>query len=1049
MKHILNLEESNSELNEIFLKINESNTILFLGAGASIGEKKYLSKHIIEFYESKIGKNLNEPDITKWIDVLSENDDFSRTDFDNFVVDIIKKLEVTESHKIIASLPWREIITTNFDLLIEEAFDEVNKFSDKNLDLFTVRRLNDFFHKTANSELKYIKLNGCIKDKSIYPLAFSSADFSNLKKFYKAVLNDLKSLSPRIQFLTIGYSFADTFGRNLLERFDSYDYRDKKWILNVDPHPNEEMYSYLLSKKVRVIKCTMEEFFSKYKEWERTSAEAIIKKNKLSVLNSNNNHIKINYRLLLNLQGVVNQLNRNRNENFIKKIDFYRGEEPNYQIVIRNVDVIKSKQIIESTEKIINVSKNSTSSFIPIFYISGEFGIGKSTFTYRLIHELEKLTNFDLVSFEIIDLIRVRKVDIYDLVKSCNSKNFILLCDEIEIESNFKKMVDLQRDLSIEQINDCNLFILAPIRENILEKHRLERSTPNSHVLNINGKYDVEEINDLLNKLKEQNLISFRDINEKNKLIKKIKEDYNSDSFLSLMSTITSGSHEKYLFSCYEQLSNETKSAFIYIALLHRYKISFPASWLKKIVKMDWEEFTTKVINAEGKGILVQTTPTSNGTIPDLYFSTKHPLIAQKLIEMILPNIDKQFSKYIAILKNVEYGIVNSYTSISLLKVLSKSGDFSKTQVNKFYDTAYLNLLDDPFFLLHYTINLQSRNTKENLEKGIRLLLYAETLFENRNHRFIHRRAVLNFSLAKLFYKLETEVSKSKYYLIESEELFKVKLLLDPFSSFSYYDYINYLIWKLENIILEDDDILKIQILIGELFDIANKTVTDNLAKIQLLITSYAKYIETITKGFDYENYLLGMYEQIDLRPFACILLFSFYEEKNNSSKCRYYLKELESMTDNFEVVKFLFKIYGRKIYDANVRVNLFNLIRNNSQLEEDNPLRYSYISFVLESYNLNFSLGRDFLSNIKNKYHKLNPEFKNIWSNSEGTPIIFKGMIVSSRNGRYKNIKIIEFQQTTRLIKGDYNQYSIGTMVSVKLHFFLYGIIAEIIEDN
>lgn len=125
MEHILNLESQSNELNSIFLKIKEANTILFLGAGASVGEKRYLSKEIIEYYESKISKHLNELNITKWLDILSADENFSRTHFDNFVQEILQKLIVTEAHKIMAKIPWREIITTNYDLLVERAFDEI------------------------------------------------------------------------------------------------------------------------------------------------------------------------------------------------------------------------------------------------------------------------------------------------------------------------------------------------------------------------------------------------------------------------------------------------------------------------------------------------------------------------------------------------------------------------------------------------------------------------------------------------------------------------------------------------------------------------------------------------------------------------------------------------------------------------------------------------------------------------------------------------------------------------------------------------------------
>ena len=105
MEHILDIEKQAEELNAIFLKIKESNTILFLGAGASVTEKRYLSKEVIEYYESKIGKQLKEPNITKWLDILSADDSFSRTQFDNFVQDLLQKLVVTDAHKIMVGIP--------------------------------------------------------------------------------------------------------------------------------------------------------------------------------------------------------------------------------------------------------------------------------------------------------------------------------------------------------------------------------------------------------------------------------------------------------------------------------------------------------------------------------------------------------------------------------------------------------------------------------------------------------------------------------------------------------------------------------------------------------------------------------------------------------------------------------------------------------------------------------------------------------------------------------------------------------------------------------
>ena len=1047
MDHILDIEKQAGELNAIFLKIKESNTILFLGAGASVGEKRYLSKEIIEYYESKIGKHLRESNITKWLDILSADDSFSRTDFDNFVQDLLQKLTVTESHKVMAGIPWREIITTNYDLLIERAFDEITASSQKVYDLKPIRSQKQYNYRESNTEVRFVKLNGCISDKSLYPLAFSSDDFRKLSSFYKLVLNDLKNISHDIQFLSMGYSFTDDFGKELLDKFDSYNFRDKRWILNVDPFPNENALAYYKKNKICIIKCSFQDFFLKYKEWETNNADIVVKKKGLSLSNSKDHHISVAPQLLLSLDGIVKQLNTHTRERFIKEEEYYKGDEPNFGVITRGLDVIKTKFTQTFTEEIQKVVNDKKGTFIPIFFISGDFGIGKSTFTLRLIYELEKQADLDLVAFEIVDFNKARKEHLIELIKTMKAKNFIFFCDEIEIESYFKSLIEIQRDISIEQFQDCNIFFIAPIRENILEKFKLNRSVPNSHELKISGEFTTEEIEDLLEKLKKSNLIDFRDASEKKRLVSKIMQEYNSDSFVALMASITSGRHENDLIHCYNQLSKEAQQAFLYTALLHKHKLLMPASWLKQNIKMDWDEFIVKIIKAEGKGILIQESVPSHGAQPDLYFKTKHPLIAERLVNRFIPNKDKQFQFYEQMLKQIEYGQTTSYLASNLLKALSRNSEYNNTQIDKLYDAGYTKLSDDPYFLLNYAINLQSRKTKASVKKAIDHIIYAEGLLDYRNHRFIYRRAVLNFELAKLYFEEENHLNYTIFYIKEAEDLFILKQLHDPFSAFSYVDYIKLIIWQLEYIEYDIEDVMQKQILIEDMFDLANRTVTDDLDRIDNLQTSYAEYLNKRIDNKEYKQYLDELYQNARLRPYACILLYNYYFQKEEFEKCGLYFSEMESMQDNFEVIKFLFKIYGRNLHYANTRVKLLRLSRENTQLEKDNPLRFYYFKFIAESYNFNYYEGKNFLNNIKTKYHNLNPEFHYEWKDAEGEVLIFDAIVVKKSGERFKAIKISSIQLTAKLVKGSYDKFAVGTAVKVKLHFYLYGLMAEIIQ--
>lgn len=562
--------------------------------------------------------------------------------------------------------------------------------------------------------------------------------------------------------------------------------------------------------------------------------------------------------------------------------------------------------------------------------------------------------------------------------------------------------------------------------------------------MNLQGAFEESEVDELLEKLKQAELIKFRDLNEKTQIKKKVLKEYNADSFISLMSLITSGKHEADLISCYNELSEHAKKAFLLTALLHKYKLLMPASWLKQNISMDWNEFEEKVVKAEGKGILIQEIVKSNGTQPDLYFRTKHPLIAERLVDKFMPSKDKQFTTYDRMLRVIEPSITNSYLVNNLLKAFIRGNVFNSQQINKLFVAANTKLSEDPYFLFNFAMNLQKQRTIESIKKGISLLLYAESLLEKRNHRFIHRRACLNFDLAKL-YNESGHQSYVQFYLDEAKDLFTVKQRLDPCSAYSYVDYIKLLIWELNNLALEEEETLEIQIKVEWLFEYANSTVTSNLESISKLHTDYAGYISKISEDSDYSVYLSNLYDDVTLRPYACILLCNFYLQREEYDTYKEYIHEMEDLyIDNHEIIKYLFHYYGAHLYIPEIRVKLLQLARENPNLEEEMPFRYNFYNFISEFYNNNYSEGKRFLSNLRNKY-TINPTFHYIWSDSDGKEMTFNAKIRESYNG-FKEIKISTMQLKVRLIKGDYSKYSIGDAVKVKLHFYMYGLLAEII---
>jgi len=547
--------------------------------------------------------------------------------------------------------------------------------------------------------------------------------------------------------------------------------------------------------------------------------------------------------------------------------------------------------------------------------------------------------------------------------------------------------------------------------------------------------------------LKSCSLIEYRDAQEEKRLVKKVLNSYGADSFIALMELVTDNHHVDDLLEAYKQLNDLAQKAFIYTSLLYQYNIKMPVSLLKNIISKDWQDFRKRVIEVEGKGILFQESNNSNSTDPDLYFKTKHPLISKKLIDLMLKP-DDLYRHFQTIVSHIIPGNSSSLITTSLLKEIRLSEQLNPAQLNKLYDFAYNNLNDSHHFILHYSINLQYRGNIKDLEKAEKLLIIADSLVRHRDNKLVHRRAVINFELAKEWYKTEkTELVKTERYLREARELFEIKKLIDPCSSFSYYDLISLEIWCLEKLNLTEEEKLSIRIKIEDNFDLADRTVTDYKYHILNLQNEYHQKFVFKNDEKKYLEYLDECYDDKDLRPFALILLFNFYLQNNNFEKCQEFLSELEYYKDFDDVMKLLFKYYGHNLHIMNCRLKFFELIRDCPQLEDNLTLNYNYFNCIAAAYNKDFHSSFDYVLQINDRFNLLNPDFQLPWKETDSDVIEnFQGSIVQNNKG-FKCLRIPTLAQKFYLIKKK-DHYVVGKEYNANLYFYLNGIKADITSE-
>ncbi|WP_294204944.1 SIR2 family protein [uncultured Chryseobacterium sp.] len=1007
MKSLL---EDNSETitfleDHIFSNIYSGNTILFLGAGFSVTDKKkYLGKEIINFYQEKLKIDLETNDLVEFVDRASSLENFSRYEFDQYIKEMLSKLKPSDFHTKIASLDWRQIITTNLDLILESSYNDIRGTIYENKEIVPIRNIKEFNQSLSNDQIKYVKLNGCISDVSKYKFVFSSADFDTNKKFYNAVIRNLSNLSNNVSFISIGYSFTDGLSKQLLNSLRKNNIQKEKYIFNIDPYPNKSLVPFYEENNIVTIAITTEQLIKYYSDWESNKLKRLVEKSKTKFYNNDNHNIFLDKKLQLRLNDKINQLSQFSADAIVTAEEFYKGESPNYSIIKNDLDVIKK----ELNKKIISAitSSKTLDNLVPVNFIYGNYGIGKSTTAYRVINELIETKNF--ICFEVLDPSDLKVRDLEELFQKCNSKNILLFVDTIERDSVFKEFMNLRLRLSAEQL-PYNISFLAPIRENILNKYFKAYSYKNTNKISVNHKLSDDEIASLIKKLKLHNIINVRDKKEELELFNTIKFNFESDPYIALLSIVENNKLDRILSDVISLLPKEAKDAFIYTSMLFQFKIPMPGSILKKLVSNDWTDFKENVLLVDCKGLLIHEIEAPNDTKDDLYFKTKHPIISQKTIELIFKNKEKLFNEYIKMISLFNPNDEHSKICVDLLKYIKRLDYFDIDKINKLYDDASKIFDTDANFNIHYAINLEERNSLKLLIIASEKLKYIDSLTTGRNTHIIHRRGVLDFKIAKIYHKEKNPYLRDEY-IDAAREFFHIKLVLDRFSSFSYFDYIRFELWILKNIYKDNDDILRQHTIIQDLFTKALYSVNENLEKIIRLKNIYISEIEKDSIAIDdiirhFEN----LYENIESRPYALIFKLNCMENEffSFSSKLLSYyseyeiIEELENYMHLNSVKESLFKFYSKRLYNLDSRIKLNNF-RGDEFLKKD-IFSYYFSFFIKESYDFQFSHAYDFLKEIQRDYKFLNHNVVECWIDDETLKSrVFDGVINIIKNRYY-----------------------------------------------
>jgi 8-oxo-dGTP pyrophosphatase MutT (NUDIX family) len=428
---------------DLISEILDCRCVLFVGAGLSVDAGfPLLNELISSMIEYCKNNNIDIKNIEKSINRMKENKEYDliaeylrellgEHRFLNFMKKIfdIEIKKIPRTHKIIKKIPFSQILTTNYDKLLEKALP--------NAKLTTVLNIKDVNEMTRRNELYIFKIHGTIEN--IDTIVLGKSDYSELI-YNKPIFIDTLNLLLRTKtFLFVGYSLKDPYLLTLLEKL--------KKTLKLGP------VHYLLADENELFEIRAE-FYKKHY-------------NMITIpYNTVDNHVVLYYFFSRLLQKVKNKIKKT--EMVPRKIEYERKEiKAPYKFLnhfeVEDIDIFFGRDF--EINKFMQQIENSRLSLL-----FGKSGVGKTSFLLAGIFPKLYLNNYFPVSVRCTDdpikaikesiIFRIEK-EFQNSIEKENYRDYLLKMKDYELGEMIIEINKLIRKTPIIVIDQFEEFFIT------------------------------------------------------------------------------------------------------------------------------------------------------------------------------------------------------------------------------------------------------------------------------------------------------------------------------------------------------------------------------------------------------------------------------------------------------------------------------------------------------------------------------------------------------------------------------------------------------------
>ena len=653
-----------SALNYMVDKISAGQCILFVGAGltqtceddhAIKGPSATQLAHLVS--TRFLGRNEVQDSLPLAADYSLAF--HSKYDIDSFIRRQLEGLMPSPAALTIPQIPWKAIYTTNYDLVIEKAYESVNN------PLQLVQPIYSNLTPISglpDGSIPLYKLHGCISriDSPESPLAITDDEMAKARDRRRRLFRRFSDDLSEYTVVYVGYSRTDTFFRDIIgEIIDECGGVDGlRRSFAITPGAKEyEKLAWERNRKISLINTDAEE----YLPW---------------LVDSVSVHAESEQAKDLSLEGALPgapELARDDiraiRDHYAFPLEelrvgladaqgFYKGNEAQWA----DIAVYHDSRRELAEEVILTLVGDVDATQLRTAVLFGEAGSGKSTLLKRISADV--LNDWTL---PVVFVRNQRSLDytvLRPLIQALDTRLYVVV-DDIE-----DRVQELENFIFAARRDKANITILGCARLN-------EWSYKNqSHGLTFDISFDLQylttpEIDALLEKLEitgqlgilaqqtqterrqafirradRQLLVALREATEGKRFDQIIQDEY---------SAIPEGSAQE---------------AYLLICCVYQAKVTMRAGVLRRLTGVSFEDFQVKILTPAERVII------EDKEDGEVVYRARHPIVAQIVADYKIPAAVERLSIYRRIFESLDLGIAEdrlAYQRLSRSRELADS----------------------------------------------------------------------------------------------------------------------------------------------------------------------------------------------------------------------------------------------------------------------------------------------------------------------------------------------------------------------------------------